>query len=58
MRVSELIKLLESKCKNDDPILEFYSYEWTDDLEECDYLERDFERVRRKNGVVRIEISR
>ena len=58
MRVSELIKLLESKCKNDDPIVEFYSYEWTDDLEECDYLERDFERVRRENGVVRIEISR
>ena len=58
MRVSELIKLLESKCKNDDPIVEFHSYEWTDDLEGCDYLERDFERVRRKNGVVRIEISR
>lgn len=58
MKVSELIKLLESKCKNDDPIVEFYSYEWTDNLEECDYLERDFESVEREDGVVKIIISR
>ena len=58
MKASELIKLIESKCKEDDPIVEFYSYEWTDDLECCDYLERNFEKVQRKNGVIRIVISR
>ena len=58
MKVSELIKLLERKCKNDDPIVEFYSYEWADNLEYIDYFKRDFERVRRKNGVIKIEIGR
>ena len=58
MKVSELIKLLERKCKNDDPIVEFYSYEWADNLEYIDYFERHLDNVRRKNGVIRIEISR
>ena len=58
MRASELIKLLQSKCKDDDPIIEFRSYEWTDDLEELKYLPRDFESVQRIKDTIRIIISR
>lgn len=58
MKVSELIKLLESKCKGDDPVVEFYSYEWTDDLEETQYLKRYFTAVKRKNGVIQVLIDR
>ena len=58
MRTSELIKLLQSKCQDDDPIIEFYSYEWTDDLEELDYMPRDFESVSREDGAIIITISR
>ena len=58
MKASELIKLLEKKCKNDDLIVEFYSYEWADNLEYINYFERHLDNVRRKNGVIRIEISR
>lgn len=58
MKVSEFIKLLQDKCGEDDPIIEFYSYEWTDDLESLEYQERYFEAVSKNNGVIRIEISR
>lgn len=58
MKVSELIKLLESKCKGDDPEVEFYSYEWADNLEELEYLKRYFFEVKRKNGIIKIFIDR
>ncbi len=58
MRASELIKLLQSKCKDDDPIIEFRSYEWTDDLEELKYLPRNFESIHRVKDSIRITISK
>lgn len=58
MRASELIQLIQSKCRGDDPIIEFQSYEWTDDLEELDYMPRDFESVSREDGTIIITTSR
>lgn len=58
MKASELIKLLESKCKGDDPELEFYSYEWTETLEEIKYLKRYLCTTKRNNGVIKIFINR
>lgn len=58
MRASELINFIQKKCRDDDPEIEFYSNEWTDDLEEIKLLKRYFENIRRKDGVIYIEISR
>ena len=58
MKASEFIKLLQDKCGEDDPIIEFYSYEWMDDLESLEYQKRYFEDACRNNGVIRIKISR
>lgn len=58
MKASELIKMLEEANKDGDREVEFFSYEWTDDLEYLEYQERTFERVRKHRGKVRIEISR
>lgn len=58
MKASELIKLLQSKCKDGDLEVEFYSYEWDDDLEGLSYHQRDFDKVSKKGDKVRIFISR
>ena len=58
MRASELIKLLQDKCKDEDLEVEFHSYEWDDDLEGLSYHERYFEKVCKRGDTVRILISR
>lgn len=58
MRASELITFIQKKCRDDDPEIEFYSHEWTDDLEKNELQQRYFENIRRKNGVIQIEVSR
>ena len=58
MRASELINFIQKKCRDDDPEIEFYSSERTDDLKEVKLQERYFENIRRKNGVIQIEVSR
>lgn len=58
MRASELITFIQKKCRDDDPEIEFYSNEWSDDLEKIELQKRYFENIRRKDGVIRIEIAR
>lgn len=58
MRASELITFIQKKCRDDDPEIEFYSNEWSDDLEKIEVQQRYFENIRRKDGVIRIEIAR
>lgn len=58
MKASELIKLIESECKGQDPEVEFFSYEWDDDLEDMSYHERDFEKVSNEENKLRIYVSR
>ena len=59
MKLSEFIKLLNSMTRNgDDPEIQFESYEWTDDLEYCEYLPRKFEVVRRRKGKIIVTTSR
>ena len=58
IKVSELIQLLQSKCKTGDEVVEFLSYEWDDDLEGLSYHERTFEKVSRRGNVVRAFVSR
>ena len=59
MKLSEFIEMLNKNTRNgDDPDIYFESYEWTDDLEELQYLHRNFEEIYRKNGKIVIHISR
>ena len=58
MKASELIKLINSKCKGEDLEVEFLSYEWDDDLEDLSYQERDFEKVQKRGTKVQILVSR
>lgn len=59
MKLSEFIEMLNKNTRNgDDPDVYFESYEWTDDLEELQYLDRNFEEIYRKNGKIVIRISR
>lgn len=58
LKASELIKLLQAKCKTGDEVVEFHSYEWNDDLEDLSYHERTFENVSRRGNVIRIFVSR
>ncbi len=58
MKASELIKMIQEKMGNEDPEIEFQSYEWTDDLEYVEYLPRYFDDVERKNKKIIIKISR
>lgn len=58
MKASELIKLIESKCQGQDPEVEFFSYEWDDDLEDMSYHERDFEKVSKDGAKLQIFVSR
>lgn len=55
---SELIKMLQDRCKDGDLPVEFYSYEWTDDLEDEEYQHRWFEKVRKNNNVIKIYLKR
>ena len=57
MKASELIQLLQQKCKDDDPELEFYAYRWNDDLEAKGYNEAWFERVSRRKGKIRVFVE-
>lgn len=58
VKASELIELIKSKMDNDDPEIEFQSYEWRDDLEFEEYLGRYFDEIKRKNKKIIIRISR
>lgn len=58
MKASELIKMIQEKMGNEDPEIEFQSYEWRDDLEYEEYLPREFETVERENQNIIIQISR
>lgn len=58
IKASELIKLLQSKCKTGEEIVEFHSYEWNDDLEDLSYHERTFEKVSRRGDTIRVFVSR
>lgn len=58
MKASELIKMIQDKCKGQDPEVEFHSYEWDDDLENMSYHERDFEKVSKCGDKLKIYVSR
>lgn len=58
MKVSEFIEILQKKTGEDDPEIEFQSYEWRDDLEYTEYLQRDFDEIIKKNKKIIIRISR
>ena len=58
IKASELIKILQDKCKDGDLPVEFYSYEWTDDLEELEYQYRDLTEVKKHNDVIKIYLDR
>ena len=57
MKLSEFVKILNSKCLDDDPEILFESYEWDDDLEHLDYHPRDFEGVSRCEDQIIIKTS-
>ena len=57
MKVSELIKVLQQKCKGDDPEIEFLAYRWRDDLEYEEYLPARFSQIRRYKGEIRIFVD-
>lgn len=58
MTVNEFIDMLKKKAKTGEEEIEFFSYEWDDDLENCSYHERYFESVHRKKDSIEIYISR
>lgn len=58
MRASELINFIQKKCRDDDPEIEFFSYEKEDGYDGLVQHDRFFENIRRKNGVIQIEVSR
>lgn len=58
MKLSEFVKILNSKCLDDDPEILFESYEWDDDLEGLSYHPRDFEGVSRCEDQIIIKTSR
>lgn len=58
MKASELIKLIQEKCKGEDPEVEFQSYEWNDDLEDLSYHERDFDGLDKEGNTLIIRTSR
>lgn len=58
MKLSEFVKILNSKCLDDDPEILFESYEWDDDLENLSYHTRDFDGVSRRKGQIIIKTSR
>lgn len=58
MKASELIKIIQEKCQGQDPEVEFFSYEWDDDLEDLSYHKRDFEKVSNEETKLRIYVSR
>lgn len=55
---SDLIRQLQKLTRDGDRIVDFYSYEWTDNLEDLEYQPRGLEAVKRENGKIRIYISR
>ena len=58
MKASELCRMIMSRCRDKDCEIEFWSYEWDDDLKGLSYHIRDFDSVDRKNGIIRIMVSR
>lgn len=57
MKASELIKVLQQKCKGDDPEIEFLAYRWNDDLEEKGDNPAWFSRVSRRKGKIQVFID-
>lgn len=57
MKASELIAKLQAATKDGDREVEFFSDEWTEDLEEHKYQERYLEKVKKHNGKVRIMLG-
>lgn len=58
MKVSEFIALINEKSHGQDLEISFESYEWTDDLEECEYLPRDFDGIQCRKGGLIVQTSR
>lgn len=54
MKASELIAMLQKATKDGDREVEFFSYEWTEDLETKEYQQRWPEKVKKHKGKVRI----
>lgn len=54
MKASELIAKLQEMTKDGDREVEFFSWEWTEDLEEKEYQQRFFEKAKEENGKIRI----
>jgi len=57
LKVSELIKILQNIKDSDMPV-EFYSYEWTDDLKEQEYQLRQFEDIEKCEGAIKIYLDK
>ena len=57
MKASELIAKLQELTKDGDREVEFYSYEWTEDLEWQEYQKRDLTDVKKNRGKVRIRLG-
>ena len=57
MKASELIALLQSKCKNEDSEIEFFAYRWNDDLEDKGDNPAWFNRIQRKEDKIQIFID-
>ena len=58
MKASEFIKLIVSECNGEDPEIEFFSYEWDDDLEGLSYHEREFECIGREGDKIQVHVNR
>ena len=58
MKARELIKMIQEKMGNEDPEIEFQSYEWTDDLEDTEYFPRSFDGIEKEKKAIIIKTSR
>lgn len=57
MKASELIKMIEKKCGDEDLDIEFMAYRWSDDLEVKDYFEAFFNNIKKKGNTLKIFID-
>lgn len=58
MKASELIELITKRCRGEDPEIQFFAYEWDDDLEGLSYHKRWFDKVQKSKDTLRIFVSR
>lgn len=57
MKVSKFIKILEEKCADSDPEIQFMAYRWSDDLEEKDYYDAWFADLKKKKNIIKVYID-